>query len=669
MRWSRSIRWINALLLSGSLIGCQGGKNLHYFGEADLQSYRNAYQEIEYSNVDQATPAEVVHSHRPRTVRELADEDIWDLPLQEAVYLAVANNKMIRQRTNSVALVQNPSLNPSVYDPAIRQTGFLFGNRGVEAALADFDANLTSSLITGRNQAVTNAAGAFVNNANTGAFTSGLSKVLATGGTFAVNHNWNYLDSNVPGALFASSYTGFLQAQFTQPLWAGSGVEYTRIAGPSRSGFGSITGVSQGVTIARINEDISLADFEYAVQLMVKDVEDLYWELFLAYRQYDATIANRDSALRSWREVKAKMEVGALGGNASAEAQARENYFDARAQVETQLNNIFSVENQFRRLLGMSVNDGRVIRPADSPLFADYIIGWEDALAEGLTRRVELRRQKWQIKSLELQRIAAESVANPQLNLVSSYQLNGFGDDLAFQGSRTDGVTAAGYQSAYGTLANGGLAGWTLGLQFALPVGLRTAKAQLQNIELQILKARAGLAAAELDISHDLADSLQKIDVAYRTAQSNLDRRVASEARVEATQAEYEAEIAGATLDLVLRAQAARAASEIAFFTSLVRYNQAINELNYRRGLVLENNNIQLAEGEWCEDAQQEALRRAWARSYAHDAEHLETEPEEFSSPVPYPKTDLFPGVPVYRNETAIPPLPAADDEGQAVLP
>ncbi len=649
MRWSKSIRWINALLVGSSLVGCNASRERHYIGQAELDTYRTAYMGIEYSDSDTPTPDTVVHSERPRTVKEITDENVWDLTLQEAMHLAIANNKMIRQRANSNTLVQNPSLSPSVYDVAIRQTGYLFGNRGVEAALSDFDAQFSSSMLFGRNQNLINSANGsatpgFILNQNTGTFQSGITKTFANGGRVAVNHNWNYLDTNAPATLFASSYTGFLQAQFTQPLWAFSGVEYNRIAGPADPGFSRVTGVSQGVVISRINEDISAADFELAVQLMIKDVEDLYWELFLAYRQYDAEIANQESSLRSWREVKAKMEVGAIGGNASAEAQAREFYFEVRTRVETQLNNIFNIENQLRRLLGLAVNDGRVIRPADTPLSAEYLLDWEQALQDSLTRRVELRRQKWQIKSLELQEYAAANVANPQVNLVSSYQLNGFGDDLAFQGSTTDGATINGYQSAYGTLVRGDLTGWTAGLQFAMPIGLRAAHAQLRNIELQLVKARAGLSAAELDISHDLAEAVQNIDVAYQTAQSGFDRRVASQARVEATQAEYEAEIAGATLDLVLRAQAARAASEIAFYTALVRYNQAINLANYRRGVVLDVNNISLAEGEWVAEAHDDALRRAWARSYALPHEKLQSEPQEFSSPVPIPPSDLYPG-------------------------
>lgn len=654
-------------MMSGALVGCNTPKARHYFGDAELESYRSAYQTIEYPNVNQPAPDNAIHSERPRTVKEITDKNVWEMTLQEAMQLAIANNKLIRQRANLNTLVQNPVINPSIYDPAIRQTGFLFGNRGVEAALSDFDAQLAAGLVVGRNQNVVNQATGvlspgFIINGNTGTFTSGLSKYIATGGQVTVNHNWNYLDTNSPGTLFPSSYTGLLQAQFTQPLWGASGVEYTRIAGPARNGFGAITGVSQGVVISRINEDITLADFELAVQLMTKDVEDLYWELFLAYRQYDAEMANQESALRSWREVKAKMEIGAVGGNASAEAQARENYFTVRTQVETQLNNIYNVEHQFRRQIGLPVNDGRVIRPADTPLSAEYVINWESSLSEALMRRVELRRQKWQIKSLELQQYAAENAAHPTLNFVSSYQLNGFGNNLAFQGSTYDGTSTRGYQSAYGTLARGDLTGWTMGFQFAMPVGLRAAMAQKHNIDLQLVKARAGLAAAELDVSHELANAIQSVDVAYQTAQSGFDRRVASEARVEATQAEYEAEIAGATLDLVLRAQASRAASEIAFYTSLVRYNQAINDLNFRRGDVLEVNNVHLAEGEWQQEGQEESIRRAWARSFALPAKHLRSEPEDFSSPVPY-QTDIIPG--------ALPPqqMPSSSDIPKMPIP
>jgi outer membrane protein TolC len=663
MRWGRSIRWLNAVMVGAALTGCRGAQELHYLGEADLQHYRNSALQVEYPNICEETPQEVVYSQRPRTVKERAQDEIWDLSLVDAIHTAIANNKMIRTRAGQNQLLANPTNSPSVYDPALRASGFLFGNRGVEAALSDFDAQFTTTAIWGRNETVSNSSAVpgFVSTSETHAFTSQLSKTIATGGVLALNHNWNYLGSNNSGLLFPSTYSGLLQAQYTQPLWAGSGVEYTRIAGPSRQGLGGLLGVNQGVTIARINEDISVADFENAVITMTKDVEDLYWDLFLAYRQYQAELTNRENAHETWQRVMKFKAQGEKGGAQRFETQARENYFEIRARVENAQANIYIVENQLRRLIGLPVNDGRIIRPADEPLRAEYLTNWESSLSESLTKRVELRRQKWQVKSLELQRIAAINACNPQLNLVSNYQVNGFGDELLSQ-STADGITPDGYHNAYGTLTRGDQTGWGLGLQFNMPIGLRAARAQVENTELQLMKARAALAAQELDISHDLAEAIQRIDVAYQVTKTQADRAVAAEQRVETLQKLWFGGVGGdeyANLfDNIIQARNSRAAAEVAFFTSLVNYNKAIVELNQRRGTLLEINSITLAEQQWTADAQDEALRRAWARSFAKPNEKLQTLPAEFSSPTPYLKTDLFPGTPIGGGAA---PTPAAD--------
>lgn len=675
MKWNRSIRWINALMVCAASIGCRSEKSIHYLGEADFQHYKDRALSIEYSNIEQQTPQEVAFTLAPRTIRDRKKDEIWNLSLAEAVQIAVANNKMIRTRNN-------PSLSnnsPSVYDPALRETGFLFGNRGVESALADFDAQFTSTLSVGRNRQYANNVllPNFVTDNDTGALTSQVAKQFANGGTFAVNHNWNYLSTNSPSALFPSSYSGLLQAQYTQPLWAGAGVEYTRIAGPARPGFGAITGVSQGVTIARINTDISVADFEAAVNVMVKDVEDLYWDLYAAYRQFDADEANRVKSFKTWKSIKDLQDAGVEKVNAIVEAQVRESYFETLARMEQSISTLYIVENQFRRQLGLPVNDGKLIRPQDDPLEAEFIVNWDASLLEALSRRVELRRQKWQIKSLELQRMAAENVLNPRLDLVSSYQLNGFGDQLASQ-QQADGVTTKGYNSAYSTLTDGDLTGWGVGLQFSMPIGFRQARAQLQNTELQLVKARAMLSAQELDVSHELAESIQKIDAAYQNAQTQLSRKIAASKREEGynvydevgARSEPNAPLSN-EYDLRLRALNSNAAAEIAYFNSLIAYNKAIAEFHWRRGTLLEHNGVHVAEGEWTDAAQNEAIRRAWARSFASPNERLRTEPAEFASPAAYPKTDLYPGLPqgaVIQSESISPsPTPVEESyEGRS---
>jgi hypothetical protein len=82
-----------------------------------------------------------------------------------------------------------------------------------------------------------------------------------------------------------------------------------------------------------------------------------------------------------------------------------------------------------------------------------------------------------------------------------------------------------------------------------------------------------------------------------------------------------------------LQSQAVNSVVEasIAYHSSLVEYNKAITDIQYRKGTLLEFNNVALAEGGWDPQAYILAMRRAWSRSHALDADHLlSTEPREF---------------------------------------
>ncbi|TXT38480.1 MAG: hypothetical protein FD138_364 [Planctomycetota bacterium] len=492
----------------------------------------------------------------------------------------------------------------------------------------------------------------------TGAFNTTLSKQFGYGGSFTVGNTINYAGNNIPPAaqLYRSVYTGNVSAQYTQPLLAGAGAEFTRIAGPVAQNFNGITGVNQGVVIARINQDITLADFEAGVLVMLKDVEDLYWELYLRYREYDTAVTNRNSALQSWREAHRILEAGGKPGfKPSDEAQARDFYFQSRSLAETALSNVYSAEITFRRILGLSVNDGRMMRPSDEPTTAAFRPSWEMSLTEALTQRVELRRQKWNVKSLELQLTAAQSLTRPSLSFVSGYQFNGLGDDLLGHYNSPNP-----FSTVFGSITGGQFTGWNMGFQFAMPLGFRAAHAQVQNIELRLAKARDILQAQEIDISHEVAQDFQSIAVQYTTAQSNFNRFRAAQQRVQLFRAEVEA--GTKTFDVLLRALGSQAEAEVAYFRSLTEYNKAIVALHYHKGTLLPYDDVWLSESDWTPEAYCDALRHAWARTHAIDAPHLETEPAEFVAQPNWHAQEFGPA-------TGTPPEPAVPYETEIELP
>jgi outer membrane protein TolC len=657
-------KWASVVLSGGLFVGCSTSeKTLTYVGDADLQHYKDVVTSIDYPTVNQETPDEVSYSDEPRRIRKPRKEEVWELRLEEAVHTALANNEIIRDNSQFLSptnrLLTNPDFVQSVYDPALQDTNPLFGQNGVEAALSEFDAQFTTSMLFGRNESISEnssfnkiqAGDTLIT--NSGDFRAGLSKIFANGGQASIQHNVLYQAFNngtgaAPGnpRLFQSFFTNNGSAtqnagipgllfDYRQPLWAGGGTRFTRIAGPisRRPTLQNVPQVNQGVVISRIRTDIAIADFESATVNLVKDVEDVYWELYLAYRRYDAELTARNSAMRTWREVKAKADQGLPDGSAANEAQARDSYFEVRARAEEALSNLYNSEGRFRRLLGLPVNDGRVIRPADEPTTAEFLPDWRGSLVEALTRRVELRKQKWNIKSLEFQLEAAQSLTNPRLDFVSRYAINGFGDQLFGKAEHTPTVAGATTASFYENLLTGNQTGWGLGFEYSMPIGFRAAHSQVRNLELKLCKAQAALGAQEFEISHELATAFRTLDAAFQTAQSNFNRRRAAERRVQAYEAQYKAGAGkGDTVYALLRAQTSLAQAEVAYYQSIVGYNRAITDLKYRKGTLLEDDSVYLGESLSHPEAYVQALRHAWARSHAFDADHLDTEPEEFAA-------------------------------------
>ena len=625
------LKWIVCPLLAAALAGCADTDELQYvINETDdISHYVDAASKIEYAHVHHETDRDTF-SRPPRTIDDLTKDDVRDFSLAECIELALQNARIIRTGSSFLSggnpILSNPANAPSVYDPAIQETGVLFGGRGVEAALAAFDAQLTTQATWGRNESIRNAGfitGGFnETTANSANVVSQLSKTFGYGGQFQVGQEVNYSKNNTPG-LFGSSYDGNVSASYRHPLLAGAGTEFTQIAGPISSQFGGLSGVNQGVVIARINHDITLADFEQDMVNLLKDVVDAYLNLYLQYRVYDTQVKSRQSARKSWSDAKAKLDQGgAPGFRVEDEPIARDAYFQTKVLTEEGLSQLYKSETALRRLIGLPVNDGEILRPSDEPMTAAFKPDWAVSIAEGLTHRVEIRRHKWNIKSLELQLLAAEGLVRPRLDLIASYQVNGFGDNL-IEDDRNS------FSSYAGTITDNNHTGWTAGAIFEMPLGLRSARAQVQNLELRLRKAREVLGAQEHDISHELAIAYQELAEKYRTARSNFNRRdaAAERKRILFLKVQRGTE----TIEEYLRSVASYADAEIAYYRSLVLYSQAVTNLQFRQGTLLQHNSITLAEGEWEPEAYVDALRQARARSNAFDAESLlHTEPMEF---------------------------------------
>ncbi|MGV2334364.1 MAG UNVERIFIED_CONTAM: hypothetical protein LVR18_09690 [Planctomycetaceae bacterium] len=140
--------------------------------------------------------------------------------------------------------------------------------------------------------------------------------------------------------------------------------------------------------------------------------------------------------------------------------QAQNRLYEADARIKGSLADVLQAENRLRRLMGLPLNDGQFLTPTDHPSEAKLVPAWDSTLTEALAHRTELRRQKWEIRSLELQLKAARNLNRPRLDFVSQYRVNGFGDTIGISKEDDDELTDVGYKNALETLTQGNQTGW-----------------------------------------------------------------------------------------------------------------------------------------------------------------------------------------------------------------
>lgn len=630
---NRRLRSVTALLtlISTLVSGCAPSRPFYFFDDGDLSHYKGVATEIEYPDVDVPPLDDVTHALAPLTVANNEPTEFWDITLEEAIKNALANSKVMRslgaQLSSNAQLtgvgsqvLSSPTQTATVYQPALVDSDPRFGTEG---ALSAFDAQFTSSLFWERNDRPINLNPALTIFSKTnfeqslGTFNNELAKTSADGTRFFVRSNTQYEWNNNPSNLFQSVWTPTLEAEFRHPLLQGAGVDFNRIAGPN-----AVSGFYNGVVIARINTDIALADFETGIRNVVGDTEYAYWTLYQSYRALDANVAGRDSALQTWRKVHVEAQVGK--SDAAQEAQAREQYFLFRGQVETALSDMYQAENRLRYMMGIAATDGRLCRPADEPTTAKVSFDWQAIHTEAMARAVELRRQRWVIKRREMELAASKNFMMPRLDAVGRYRWRGFGNDLL-----ATSASSVPFENAYQTLLGGHYQEWQMGMNLTMPLGFRQAMAGVRNAQLFVARERAVLQEQELELSHQLTNAVRDLDRWYMLSQTNFNRRAAAKRQVEAVQQNYD--VGRITLDQLLDAQRRLADAEGQYFSSLASYNRAITQIHLRKGSLLEYNGVQLAEGPWASKAYFDAERSARKRDAGLFVDYGFTRPQVFS--------------------------------------
>src|SRR5262245_61287948 len=609
---------VSMIAFAASLLsaGCNlVGPNRNY--DSELAHYKQIAKTVEHPQLD-TPPSENAFAPEPRTIDHSAapqqPQEWWEMSLDEAIQTAVARSSVLRDLGGTI--VRTPEAVRTILNPAVVASEPRFG---MEAALSEFDATLASSVIAEKNDRMINN---FVASGGTRFFQqdvinvqSQISKLGVAGTRMTLRGLSTYDFNNASFNRFPSVWDTLVEAEFRQPLWQGAGSRFNRLAGPN-----AVPGFYNGVLIARVNTDISVADFEMGLRDLVSNVENAYWDLYFAFRDLDAKIQLRNASLESWKIVKALVESDQAGGLIEREAQAREQYFRYEEEVQNALagtlqqsttnNNgssggsfrgvggVLVSERRLRLAIGLPITDNRMIRPVEEPTHAKVSFEWSLASDDANARRPELLKQRLVIKRREMEYVAARNFLLPRFDILGRYRFRGLGQnligDVVLQPDPAD-PNGVFQRSSLKNLASGDFQEWQLGGEVLMPIGFRRGWAGVHNAQLNLAREKALLEEQERQVVHDLSNAVGDMERAYKNMETTYNRRLAAQQNVEILRFRLQSS-QPVSAEALLEAERRFAEADIQYYRALVEHMLAIKNIHFEKGTLLEYGRIYLTE-------------------------------------------------------------------------
>ncbi len=568
-KWPAPVAALACAIALVGLPGCRSYRNLP-------ETIGNRTEKIDnlMRRVDAGAPAERISElpAAPLTLKRPEDLDAAtyrDMTLDKAIRLAIENGEVLRKLGGMI--LTDPE---RIYTEQTIPLQVTNPQTGIEAALSAFDANLyafgkwQNNDRRYNNQFISGGANAFQQ--DTHDYVLQISKYTATGAQLAIRSITDYDANNATGNITPSAWQTQFQAEMRQPLLQGGGLTFNRIAGP-----GSVPGNYNGVLIAKVNNDLTAAEFRQQLRDYISDVITAYWDLYFAYRSLDS---KRDALQRSqatWQSFAALKNNNRRTG--TDEAMAREQYYRFKSEVNDAISGqlgVQTMERNLRLLIGISITDGVLIRPADEPNEAPLVFDWDSIAIEAVQLRSELQQTRLKVKRSQMEVLAAKNFLMPELDLVSTYRIRGLGRHLA------------GDDSAFGELGSGDYQEYEASVELRMPVGFRQAHAAVRNAQLKVQRQNTLLREQERRILRDLTNDVVECDRAYVQMQTNMNRYLAATDALKGMETNRGNGLP-ISLEQLLDAQRRASEAQTKYYLSLSQYAISTKNVQYQQGTLL----------------------------------------------------------------------------------
>lgn len=485
----------------------------------------------------------------------------WNLPLDEAIRIALANSDVIR--------VLGGSSGRTIYDPAVVNTR-------IDVARARFDPNLESENHFYRNETPsegfdpTDPSRVIINGpaSNNYRTRTGLTKVGPTGATAGAAVVADPRQYNVSGYPLNPRVPSSFELSLTQPLLQGGGW---------RANLAPIE-------IARIDTERSFFQMKDAVQEMVRGVIEAYWALVASRTDVWAREQQVEQTAEALKVAEARMKTGL--GSLQDVAQARSAMADFRAALITAKAMVLDREATLRNILGLPPSVPSRIVPVSPPSAERLAVDWSRILEVASVRRPDLIELKLILEADQQRQIIRRNDALPRVDAVALYRWNGL------NGRTPDRVLESTRPGQYTE--------WQLGVSFSVPLGQRRSRARLREEELVIRRDRAELEQGLHNAGHQLATSYRNLAQYFDQYRAYQDSRAASRLNLNVQMANYTVGLRHqgdqAIYLNVLQAINSWGNAVSAEAQALTRYNTELATLERQSGIILEAHGVRFIE-------------------------------------------------------------------------
>jgi HAE1 family hydrophobic/amphiphilic exporter-1 len=421
--------------------------------------------------------------------------------------------------------------------------------------------------------------GAIGPRANSVSSSAGFSRLFSSGATASVSAGLSFDTTNNIFAVLSPSYFTSVAVDFRQPLLQGRRVDPARRA----------------MRIAAVDRSRSTFALQRTAAETVAALERAYWTVAAARREVDV----RRQAVALAEEQRVQTQVR-LEAGAAAEADLAQ----PTAEIERRKGDVYAAEEALRR--AQHALKQLMLDRADDPLWdadlqTDELpaaafpapIDARTAVTRALAQRPELAEITQALARQDIEIDVARERLRPALDIVASYSLRGLAGS-ANDGLRVPfpGVTVTipddllgSLGQSYVNLAEHRFTDIGVGVQMSVPIGNRTAQADVASAE--IARRQAELARDQLGqrIGAEVRNAIVALATAAQRIETARAGREAAEVQLQAERDRYDA---GLTNDFfVLTRQNDLAVARLAETAALADYHRAATEYARAVGSIL----------------------------------------------------------------------------------